>query len=54
MNADTTKRILACENLHTKVDMVAIAPYLSVPMADNFTSAKLFEDLNNKLANLGN
>lgn len=30
VNADTTRRILACKNTYNYVDGVAIAPYLSI------------------------
>lgn len=42
VNADTTKRILACENGYKKIDLVAIAPYLSVPLYDNMTQTDVF------------
>jgi hypothetical protein len=37
VNADTTRRILACENGYKKVDMVAIAPYLSIDLRSNMS-----------------
>lgn len=52
MNADTTKRILACENLYTKVDFVAIAPYLSTTLRDNMTNTDVFNALNNELTKI--
>jgi hypothetical protein len=42
VNADTTRRILACENGYKKVDFVAIAPYLSVPLNDTMSQTQVF------------
>ena len=49
VNADTTKRILACENAYQKVDFVAIAPYISVPLNDSMTQTQVFTLLNAQL-----
>jgi len=45
VNADTTRRILACENGYQKVDFVAIAPYLSITLLDNMTKTDVFTQL---------
>ena len=37
VNADTTKRILACQNTQNFIYGVAIAPYLSVSLTDTMT-----------------
>lgn len=52
VNADTTRRILACENLYTKVNFVAIAPYISTTLSDNMTNNDVFNALNNQLITL--
>ena len=45
VNADTTRRILACENGYKKVDFVAIAPYLSIKLLSNMTVTDVFAGL---------
>jgi hypothetical protein len=47
VNADTTSRILACRNTYTKVNAVAIAPYLSVAVTANTPLDTLFTQLTN-------
>ena len=49
VNADTTKRILACENLYTKVDFVAIGPYIDIPLTNTMTNTDIFNGLDNQL-----
>lgn len=53
VNADTTKRILACRNTYAKVNGVAIAPYLSVTMNDSMTTDALFTKLTTQLTLIG-
>lgn len=52
VNADTTKRILACENLYSKVDFVAIAPYVSTTLKDTMTNVDVFNALNTEITNI--
>lgn len=52
VNADTTRRILACENAYLKVDFVAIAPYLSVPLKSSMSEADIFTKMNAQITNL--
>ena len=40
VNADTTRRILACENGYQKVDFVAIAPYLSITLTTSMNQTE--------------
>ena len=49
VNADTTKRILTCENLYTKVDFVAIGPYIDIPLTNTMTNTDIFNGLDNQL-----
>ncbi len=44
MNADTTKRILACGETYKYVDAVAIAPYLYSPNINNITLDELIDN----------
>lgn len=53
VNADTTRRILLCRNTFTKVHGVAIAPYLSVNLADNMTLDVLFGKLTSQVGLIG-
>ncbi len=43
VNADTTKRILACGETYKYVDAVAIAPYLFSPRINNLTLDDLID-----------
>jgi hypothetical protein len=45
VNADTTRRILACENGYKKVNLLAIAPYLSVTLNPNMTQTDIFTQM---------
>lgn len=53
VNADTTSRILACRNTYTKVNAVAIAPYLSVTVAANTPLNTLFTQLTTQVTAVG-
>lgn len=53
VNADTTKRILACEDGYKKVDFVAIAPYLSVTLLANMTKTDVFTQLSAEIVKIG-
>jgi len=46
VNADTTRRILACENGYKKINLVAIAPYLSITLNANMTQTEIFTQMN--------
>lgn len=45
VNADTTKRILACQDTYQYVDGVAIAPYFSANLTDQTTLDQLLGTL---------
>lgn len=45
VNADTTRRILACQNTYNFVNAVAIAPYLSIPLTDSMSFADIISGL---------
>ena len=49
VNADTTKRILECQNSYEHVDAVAIAPYFSDELNDEYTADYVFETLMPKI-----
>jgi hypothetical protein len=53
VNADTTRRILACRNTYLKVNGVAIAPYLSVTMTSSMTLDTLFSKLTSQVGLIG-
>ena len=53
VNADTTRRILACENGYKKVDFVALAPYLSTTLQANMTNADVFAQLSTEITKIG-
>lgn len=53
VNADTTRRILACENGYQKVDAVAIAPYLSVTLNDTMSQMDVLNKMHDQLPILG-
>lgn len=53
VNADTTRRILACRNTYTKVNAVAIAPYLSVTVTSNTPLDSLFAQLTTQVGAVG-
>jgi hypothetical protein len=46
VNADTTKRILACQQTYNYVDGVAIAPYLSTSLNDTMSFDDIISQLN--------
>jgi hypothetical protein len=52
VNADTTKRILACQNTQKFIDGVAIAPYLSVPLADDMSVDEIITAMTVELSSL--
>ena len=52
VNADTTRRILACENGYQKVDFVAIAPYLSITLTTSMNQTDVFTKMNTQISNL--
>lgn len=45
VNADTTRRILACQNTSNYVDAVAIAPYLSIALNDSMSFANIIDGM---------
>lgn len=45
VNADTTKRILACQSTYDYVDGVAIAPYLTTTLSDNSTFDQIISQM---------
>jgi hypothetical protein len=53
VNADTTRRILACKNTSSYVDAVAIAPYLSISLTDSMSFANIISGLTAEITNIG-
>lgn len=49
VNADTTRRILACKGTYGFVDGVAIAPYLSTTLTDSMTYDNIISLLNTEI-----
>lgn len=49
VNADTTRRILACQNTFNFVDGVAIAPYLDTRINDTMSFADIITGLNTQI-----
>lgn len=54
VNADTTRRILACKNTYSYVNAVAIAPYLSITLNDTISYASVISGLNNQITSVAN
>lgn len=54
VNADTTRRILACQNTSSYVDGVAIAPYLSITLSDSMNFSSIISGLNAQIPLLSN
>jgi hypothetical protein len=52
VNADTTKRILACKNTQNYVDAVAIAPYLSINLTNTMSFANIISGMNSQITKL--
>lgn len=50
VNADTTKRILACQSTYNHVDGVAIAPYLSTTILDNSTYDQIISQMQTQIS----
>jgi hypothetical protein len=53
VNADTTRRILSCQNTNNFVDGVAIAPYLSITLTDSMSFTNVIDGLNAQIPLLG-
>lgn len=53
VNADTTRRILACKNTYNYVNAVAIAPYLSITLSDSMSLASIITSLSTQIPLLG-
>jgi hypothetical protein len=49
VNADTTRRILACQNTFNFVNGVAIAPYLDTRINDTMSFADIINGLNTQI-----
>jgi len=45
VNADTTRRILACQDTYQYVDGVAVAPYFGANLTNTTTMDQLFDTL---------
>jgi hypothetical protein len=54
VNADTTKRILACKSTQNYVDAVAIAPYLSISLNDSMTLDNIITGMNSQITLVAN